>query len=115
MQDWTHSDESAGAVGVRLGKAGRGPRPRLFRKGACQADGCGTDLKELPYYYQRNHICTKHNKIGEFECQVRPGAAGCLARRAGLRPQTQEDARNRGLAEVCQDALVLAGALTCSH
>lgn len=32
------------------------PRPRLFKKGECQADGCAADLSGLPRYHQRNHI-----------------------------------------------------------
>lgn len=31
----------------------RGPRPRLFKKNCCQADGCPTDLQTLSFYYQR--------------------------------------------------------------
>ncbi|KAK2077399.1 hypothetical protein QBZ16_004244 [Prototheca wickerhamii] len=53
----------------RAGRGSRGPRPRLFAKGKCQADGCTVDLLKLPYYYQRNHICTHHNKALSFHRQ----------------------------------------------
>lgn len=39
------------------GKRRRGPRPRIFKKHACQADGCAVDLAPLSFYLQRNHIC----------------------------------------------------------
>lgn len=31
----------------------RGPRPRLFKKHACQCDGCNVDLAPLSFYLQR--------------------------------------------------------------
>lgn len=80
----------------RSGKVARGPRPRLFQKGACQADGCSVDLSTLPYYYQRNHICTEHNKCPLFSCKVRVCALGGGDRRtrgvggtAGARARTR--------------------------
>lgn len=41
-------------------------RPRLFKKGECQADGCSADLSGLPRYHQRNHICVPHKVADEF-------------------------------------------------
>ncbi|GAB4813527.1 hypothetical protein N2152v2_000573 [Parachlorella kessleri] len=58
-----------GAAGGRKpskGKGSRGPRPRLFKKGTCQADGCEADLTPLPFYNQRNHICMAHKKAEDF-------------------------------------------------
>lgn len=55
-----HSPQSrAGATAARpaKGRGSRGPRPRLFAKGACQADGCTADLTSLPFYNQvRVHL-----------------------------------------------------------
>lgn len=59
----------------RMGRGSRGPRPRLFAKGKCQADGCSVNLSKLPFYYQRNHVCTEHNKCPSFRRQV--GAILC--------------------------------------
>lgn len=64
------------------GKGTRGPRPRLFRKGSCQADGCNVDLLTLPFYYQRNHICLEHNKCPMFTRQVRRNASTGRQRRS---------------------------------
>ncbi len=37
----------------QAGKKRRGPRPRLFKKHACQCDGCPVDLAPLSFYLQR--------------------------------------------------------------
>lgn len=46
------------------GKRRRGPRPRIFKKHACQADGCAVDLAPLSFYLQRNHICPVGGRQG---------------------------------------------------
>lgn len=52
--------------------AKRGPRPRRFRKNTCQADGCTTDLGQLSFYYQRNHICPDHLKCESYSVKGVP-------------------------------------------
>lgn len=52
---------SATAAGTGSGgggpKAQRGPRPRLFRKNACQADDCAADLSACAFYLQASWTC----------------------------------------------------------
>ncbi|RMZ53046.1 hypothetical protein APUTEX25_001165 [Auxenochlorella protothecoides] len=94
----------------RMGRGSRGPRPRLFAKGKCQADGCSVNLSKLPFYYQRNHVCTEHNKCPSFRrqgeevryCQ-RCGVAHPLSdydgdRRSCRRQLERHNARRRRLA-----------------
>lgn len=45
------------AAGSKSRGSKRGPRPRLFKKNACQADDCGVDLANHSFYYIRCHIC----------------------------------------------------------
>ncbi|KFM28292.1 Squamosa promoter-binding-like protein 11 [Auxenochlorella protothecoides] len=93
-----------------MGRGSRGPRPRLFAKGKCQADGCSVNLSKLPFYYQRNHVCTEHNKCPSFRrqgeevryCQ-RCGVAHPLSdydgdRRSCRRQLERHNARRRRLA-----------------
>lgn len=63
------------------GKAVRGPRPRLFHKDRCQADGCSYDLKKLPFYNRRNHICMAHKTADEY---LRLGDRVRFCQRCGL-------------------------------
>lgn len=41
-------------------------RPRHYRKDHCQAKGCAADLRHLPWYNRRNHICTEHKSATSF-------------------------------------------------
>eukprot|EP00887_Chlorella_sp_A99_P007291 scaffold2.g7291.t1 len=75
------SDTATLAGSASRPKQRRGPRPRLFKKGTCQSDGCPEDLgRDLPmppistrstlsFYYQRNHICPAHLKSESYVCR----------------------------------------------
>lgn len=62
-------------------KAKRGPRPRLFKKHRCQADGCHANLATYSFYYQRNHICVEHLKAESFNVH---GVPSRFCQRCGL-------------------------------
>ena len=57
------------------------PRPRLFQKDRCQADGCTESLKSLPFYNRRNHICMPHKTAPSF---FRLGELVRFCQRCGL-------------------------------
>lgn len=83
----------------RSGKAKRGPRPRLFKKHRCQADGCHANLATYSFYYQRNHICVEHLKAEVF---VVLGVESRFCQRCGLsHPLTEFDGRRKS----CRKAL----------
>lgn len=49
---------AATSIGGSRGKTQRGPRPRLFRKNCCQADGCAANLSACAFYLQvRRPVC----------------------------------------------------------
>ncbi|KAL4539548.1 hypothetical protein Ndes2437B_g02083 [Nannochloris sp. 'desiccata'] len=68
-------------TGVSSKSAKRGPRPRLFKKHRCQADGCHANLSTYSFYYQRNHICTEHLKSESF---IVHGVPSRFCQRCGL-------------------------------
>ena len=64
-----------GGGGGQTSRRKRGPRPRLFKKHSCQADGCSVDLAPLSFYLQRNHICPVR-PLALPRARLRPAAAG---------------------------------------
>ena len=80
-------------------KAKRGPRPRLFKKHRCQADGCHANLATYSFYYQRNHICVEHLKAELFSVH---GVDSRFCQRCGLsHPLTEFDGKRKS----CRKAL----------
>jgi hypothetical protein len=73
------SSEIGGDGKGRRGQKGtpRGPRPRLYGRTQCQADGCKSDLAGLPRYHLRNHICLQHKTAESFLKQVCVSHACC--------------------------------------
>ncbi|KAI3437765.1 hypothetical protein D9Q98_000212 [Chlorella vulgaris] len=97
------SSEIGGDGKTRRGQKGttRGPRPRLYGRTQCQADGCKSDLAGLPRYHLRNHICLQHKTAESF---LKQDAEVRFCQRCGVaHPLAEYD----GLKKSCRRMLAL--------